>query len=186
MNNMNYLARVHPRPIFLPAMLGVAILAILLSVTLATADILPPDMRVAHREIMIENIQEHPDFVFVVFDLFGDEVRDRYLVKPETPLTQGYKFNVLRLAAVPVAYFEEKGLSALLPSDPRLLFADYTFAPVAILVPQDSTLQSEKQIIRIAGFKEGVPVLYLARRIQDYGPDAKQSVSKSPAPKLEE
>lgn len=66
-------------------------------------------MKSVHVSAYIENLDEYPDYVFMVVETLGDEVRRKEVVQPGQSISPGYKLNQVELFALPKETFDAHG-----------------------------------------------------------------------------
>ncbi|MBN1758115.1 MAG: hypothetical protein JW863_07355 [Chitinispirillaceae bacterium] len=85
------------------------------AVSFLRADVIPPDHHVVARCVTIANLDEFPDMVIVggYVPISDAQKVERYVVKPDSCLTKGYKFNSFYLFWADKSYFDVTGLENL-------------------------------------------------------------------------
>ncbi len=122
------------------------------------ADVIPPDHHPLARCIRITNLDKFPDIVLVggYVPVSSPQTVERYIVKADSCLTKGYKFNSFYLFWVIRSYLEETGLENLplinmLPSMNKRM-APIIAAPeiglISIAEPYGGTVHDSNPIVR--------------------------------------
>ncbi|MCD6497188.1 MAG: hypothetical protein J7M25_02655 [Deltaproteobacteria bacterium] len=137
----------------------------------ARGDGIPPGYHLVFRDVLITNVDEHPDIVLVAY-VVGPMI-DTYeaaVVEQGVPLNKGYKFNSLRLFALQKSAFDNAG--GLAGIDFKSLAA--TIEPAEIIDPgmylvvDENPLQTEECFYRIQSTGAGVVTLALKSRVLKY------------------
>lgn len=106
------------------------------------ADIIPPDHHPVARCITVTNLDAFPDIVLVggYVPVSNAQHVERYIVKPDSCLTMGYKFNRFYLFWVLRSYLDEQGvenlpLKSLLPLPAKRQATIVTTPQIGLISP---------------------------------------------------
>ena len=93
---------------------GLAGLAVALFCFQAAGDVIDPNTHVVDRCVIVTNLSDFPDIVLVgAYISPGKTVQGRYVVKNDSCMTKGYRFNSFYLFWVVKSYFNSVGIDAL-------------------------------------------------------------------------
>ncbi len=134
-------------------------------------DVLPDGHHSVSRDAVITNLSEYPELVLIGYITgpeFGTGCK-AYRIEENVPLYVGYKFNQLRLFAMPKSVFEGAGgLDSINMQKIAQTFSSIEMASFYDTVPDSNPLNAERYYYRITAATEGSVTLTLYQRVLRY------------------
>jgi hypothetical protein len=133
-------------------------------------DVLPDGHHSVFRAVIITNLSEHPEFVLIGY-ITGPMIAtyEAYQIEENVPLYAGYKFNQLRLFAMPRSVFDEAGgLGQIDMQKIAQTFPSITMMSFYDTVPDSSPLNAERYSYRITASTDTGVTLTLYQRVLSY------------------
>jgi hypothetical protein len=149
----------------------IAVFVICAAAVTTWGDVLPDGHHNVFRDAAITNLNEYPELALIGY-ITGptlDTAYEAYRIEENVPLYAGYKFNQLRLFAMPTSVFEEAGgldnidmqkVAQTFPSIEMVSFYD--------TVSDSNPLKAERYYYRITAAAESGITLTLYQRVLSY------------------
>ncbi len=133
-------------------------------------DALPEGYHSVSRDAVITNVSEYPDLVLIGY-ITGPMIAtyEAYRIEEHVPLHAGYKFNQLRLFAMPRSVFEDGGgLERIDMQKIARTFESMTMVSFYDTVPDSNPINADHYYYRITDSMETGVILTLYQRVLGY------------------